>query len=433
MATDSNKTGKHGKALLNQTLIYGIMGAVEALVGFLLIPVYVHHLNPASFGVLQLVNVYLSLSAMLCGLGMSNSFLRAYHQTDDTRQRTHALVISIRLQLAAVLLLLGLAGLVLILPVPQRLLGEFWTPTLVLLWLTALVSGLLLTMAFAYLRAREEASRFLRVGLAGGGGSLLLNLFFILGLHWGVEGILLANVLTNSAIAFWVFRPYWAMILGRMPWRGEMSRQLLQFGLPMVPACVALWVIDLSDRYILNLYHGESVVGIYSLGYKYASIMLICMTMMHTAWVPMLLRIHREEAAHEARRFYLFSAVAGMLVLTGLAGLLYLMRTPVLHLIAPAQYGGSGDVVGVILLAFLFYGLYYVLTGVVFISGKSRALLYGATTGAIVNVALNMYWVPTYAASGAAWATVVAYAVLCLVSVAYLYAARQERSRLPSV
>lgn len=415
-----------GRALLNQTLIYGVMGGAEALVGFLLIPLYVYHLSTASFGVLQLVNVYLSLSSMLCGLGMSNSFLRAYHQTGDTQQRIHALALSIRMQLAAVLLLLCLTGLAIILPVPQRLLGTFWSPALVLLWLTALISGLQVTMTFAWLRAREEAVRFLRVGLAGAVSSVLLNLFFILGLHMGVEGILLANVLSNSIVSLWVLRPHWHMVFSRMPWRGALSRQLLQFGLPMVPAVVALWVVNLSDRYILNLYYGASVVGIYSLGYKYASIMLICMTMMHTAWVPMLLRIHRDESALETRRFYLFSAAAGMLVLMALAGLLYLIRAPVLHLIAPAQYVGSGDVVGVILLAFLFYGFYYVLDGVVFITGKSRALLYGATAGGIVNVGLNFYWVPTYAAAGAAWATAVAYAVLCLVSAAYLYCAARQ-------
>jgi len=420
-------TGKgRGRALMNQTLLYGIMGGAEALVGFLLIPLYVHHLSTASFGVLQLVNVYLSLSSMLCGLGMSNSFLRAYHQTGDHQQRLQALALSIRLQLAVVLLLLCLTGLAIALPVPQRFLGTFWSPDLVLLWLAALVSGLLVTMAFAWLRAREEAVRFLRVGLAGAVSSVSFNLFFILVLHMGVEGILLANVLSNSIVSLWVLHPYWPMIFGRMPWRGELSRQLLRFGLPMVPAAVALWVIDLSDRYMLNLYHGESVVGVYSLGYKYASIMLICMTMMHTAWVPMLLRIHREESASDTRRFYLFSAAAGMLVLLALAGLLYMMRNPVLHLIAPARYAGSGDVIGVILLGFLFYGLYYVLTGVVFVSGKSRALLYGATAGGIVNVGLNLYWVPTYAAVGAAWATAIAYAALCLVSGTYLYyAARQ--------
>ncbi len=420
------KEGKYGRTLVSQTLLYGIMGGAEALVGFLLIPIYVHYLSTASFGVLQLVNVYLSLSSMLCGLGMSNSFLRAYHQTGDPQQRTHALVLSIRLQLLAVLLLICLTGLAIILPVPQRLLGTFWSPVLVLLWLTALISGLLLTMVFAWLRAREEAVRFLRAGLAGAVSSVLLNLIFVLGLHMGVKGILLANVLTNSIISLWVFRPYWSAVFGPMPWRGKLSRQLLHFGLPMVPAAVALWVIDLSDRYMLNLYHGESAVGIYSLGYKYASVMLICMTMMHTAWVPILLRVHREESASDTRRFYLFSAGAGMSVLLVLAILLYLMRTPVLSLIAPAQYAESGNVIGVILLGFLFYGFYYILSGVVFIWGRSQALLYGAMAGGIVNVGLNLYWIPIYAEVGAAWATVIAYAVLCLVSATYLYSAARQ-------
>jgi len=63
---------------------------------------------------------------------------------------------------------------------------------------------------------------------------------------------------------------------------------------------------------------------------------------------------------------------------------------------------------------------------VVFLSGKSQAFLYGATAGGMANIALNLHWVPDYGAMGAAWATAAAYAVLCLVSAAYLYVAARR-------
>lgn len=396
------------------------MGGANALVSFLLVPLYVHSLNPASFGTLQLVNMFISLSSMLCGLGMSNAFLRVYYNIEHA-QRISALTMAIRAQLATVLLFFFLATVVYLSPVPKHLFGAFWSPALVVLWFLSLVSGLLVTMSFAYLRAQEEAGRFFRMGLLGIGSLIALNLLLLLVFHMGVAGILLANVLSNFVVAACVLRPYKEIFFENIPWRYEgLLGQLLGFGWPLVPTAFALWVMDLSDRYILNYYHGEAAVGVYSLGYKYASILLVCVTMMHTGWIPALMRVYKERPGDEAKQFYKLTAGAGIAILLLVSILLYALRIPVLDWIAPSQYSDASGVVGAVSLGFLFYGLYYILTGVVFITGNSKALLYGATMGALVNIGLNLYWIPTYAASGAAWATAVGYMVLFFVSAAYL-------------
>jgi O-antigen/teichoic acid export membrane protein len=47
--------------------------------------------------------------------------------------------------------------------------------------------------------------------------------------------------------------------------------------------------------------------------------------------------------------------------------------------------------------------------------GFDRAVLWGAVTAALCNVLINLWLIPRFSATGAAWATVISYGVLLLV------------------
>ena len=57
-----------------------------------------------------------------------------------------------------------------------------------------------------------------------------------------------------------------------------------RFGLPLVPAALALWVINLIDRLFINAYKGQAEVGIYSLAVRIASVIVFLMTAFQLAW-----------------------------------------------------------------------------------------------------------------------------------------------------
>ena len=47
----------------------------------------------------------------------------------------------------------------------------------------------------------------------------------------------------------------------------RLARHMLAFSLPLVPASVASWTLNLSDRYLIAAFHGPAAVGTYSAGY----------------------------------------------------------------------------------------------------------------------------------------------------------------------
>ena len=50
------------------------------------------------------------------------------------------------------------------------------------------------------------------------------------------------------------------------------------FALPMIPHLLCAWVINFSDRVFIESYHNQFDIGIYSLGAKVTSIIIVTIT-----------------------------------------------------------------------------------------------------------------------------------------------------------
>ena len=73
--------------------------------------------------------------------------------------------------------------------------------------------------------------------------------------------------------------------------------------MPLVPAALALWVINFIDREFVIWYKGLAEVGIYSAAVKIASVITFVMIAFRTAWPAFAYSI---EDDREAKRTYAF-------------------------------------------------------------------------------------------------------------------------------
>jgi O-antigen/teichoic acid export membrane protein len=92
--------------------------------------------------------------------------------------------------------------------------------------------------------------------------------------------------------------------------------------------------------------------------------------------------------------------------------LLIIAWTPTIFTrLAPELYRIGVSVVPVILFAYIVYGLSYPLNVGIMIKDQTRFLPLVGWLAAGVCLGLNLWWIPRYGMSGAAWATVAAYAI----------------------
>jgi O-antigen/teichoic acid export membrane protein len=182
-----------------------------------------------------------------------------------------------------------------------------------------------------------------------------------------------------------------------------------RFGVPLMPTALFLWTTNFSDRLFLVGLADTTEVGLYSVGVRLASAMVLLLTAFRLAWPAFAYSIEDER---EARRTYAFVLTYLVLLSTWVATGLALLSPWVVDWIAAPAFAESSRVVGPLAFSTVaFAGYVVVAIGV----GRARRTQFNwVVTGAAaaVNVALNLLLIPPYGMMGAAIATIAAYTTM---------------------
>jgi O-antigen/teichoic acid export membrane protein len=200
---------------------------------------------------------------------------------------------------------------------------------------------------------------------------------------------------------------------------------LWAYALPILPATLAVMLVENGDRIVFNylpdhvaglVYHltSKDVVGIYSFNYKLGVAMLLVVQMFRLAWVPFSLQ-HARQPGSPA----LFSRVLTALmvlcapVFLGISLLLpVIAQVPSIHQYVKAAYWLGLPIVPVILLGYVFSGVYAVVTAGLYIERRTHVLAWIASAGAVLNLSICIVAAPRWGMVSVAWATPAAYALM---------------------
>lgn len=297
------------------------------------------------------------------------------------------------------------------------------------LWRLLMIGGMLFATTCAFnllqyvLRSKRLPGWFsvFAVWYSAAGFGLGIALIVLLGL--GIEGLLLGTIL-SAAFALPLL---WRKALGRgvRGWfAGRIDRQSarasLTYGMPLVVSNLGAWILSLSDRYLIGLFRDNSEVGVYSLSYNIAdrSVMLLA-TLFVMASGPLGMTIWENRGERESQRFVADVTRLYLLTCVPLVVGLSVLSRLVIGIMAGDEYAG-----GYVIMP-------YVLSGVLLVGMEQRyhaGLLYHKRTqwitvstlaAGLVNVVLNVLFIPRYGYYAAAVTTLASYGVLLLLTVRF--------------
>ena len=424
------------RRLGSETAIYGVSTIVGRFLTFLLTPVYTHLLPTAELGIVATLYAYIALLNVVYGYGMESAYMR-YVSTLEGGDRKQTFSVPF--------LSVGATGLLF-----SLLVAEFAQPVSAFVGLPGGAERLVLYAAaillldaaalipFASLRMEHRAKSFATIKIAGILVNVGANIWFLLGEGMGAEGVFLAGVI-SSAVTLVLLSPVVIRNLS-LTWNRPLYSELLRFGLPYLPAGLASMMIQVIDRPILESLKGPEAVGIYQANYRLGIFMMLLVSMYDFAWRPFFLSHATDSDAKP-----LFARVMTYGVLVGTAVFLVLsfflgdfVRLPIFlgkSLIA-APYWGGLHIIPIVLLAYLFLGIYTTLIAGVYIEKKTILLPAVTGAGALANIAVNYALIPVLDLTGAALATLASYmlmAGLLFVLVQRFYPIQFEYKRLGKI
>jgi len=413
--------------LIKHSGIYGLGTVLSKSVGFLMIPVYTHYLSPADYGVLELLDMLVFLATHFAAMGIYGAVFRFYAAYDSEKEKREVISTALFYTAATSLLFaLGISSFAS--PIAGLILGKTsFAPFVRIVAFTFLFSNLN-EVPMAYWRAQGRTGLFVRVGLARTilGASMLA--WFLAGLHWGVQGSLYANLVTNGISGLILS----GVVLSAVPWRIARQRldEMLRYGIPTVAWSLSAFVLTFSDRLFLRYFSNLSEVGTYALGYKLAAIVTVVVTgpfIMAWGWQQFELA-KRDNAQQVFARTQTYLLM--VCVFVGLS--VSVMAKDLLKILAPPAFSPAAYVVPIITLSYILCSTRDIVISGIYIQRVTSRLAAIAAITVVSNLALNYVLISRYHAMGAAVATALSFALelaLCFVVAQRVYPIQYDYAR----
>jgi len=393
------------------TLVYGLGGVLQRIVGFLMVPLYTYYLSPRDYGTIELLDLASYVLAMFVGLGLGSAVVRFYYDYEERAERNEvistAILFLVPVNAAILVLLHFLSG-----PISRLVLGQDGNRYFFNLVFISLAFSIVNGVLLSYLRAKQQAVLFAVLSVLQLALGLGLNIYLIAGRRMGVLGALYSGVITQAVIS--------VLLLSLIVYEVGLGfstpklKGMLRFSAPLVPAGIGMFVLNFADRFFLRKYSSLSVVGTYALGYKIGmSLNALLLTPFYLFWSAYMYEVAQKENAKE-----LFARVYEYLMLGLLFGALgiSLFGPDAVSVLAPPSYWAASQIVPIVALAYVFSGLFYYFQLGMALSKQTEFRAYAVGASALLNILLNFLLIPRYGAYGAAWATLFSFLVLAGLS-----------------
>lgn len=396
------------------------------LLSLLTFPILTRLLTHEEYGVLALVNTTVAMVVALAKGGLSDGIIRFYrdYASDPTRLRVFtATVLTRALLLSAIVVALYLF----FIPRVQtqlRIDASFAAAfTVMAVYLAVRPLNI---VVLNYQRATGKTLLFngteLAVRTLGIALSLGLLLWVTRDLTGYFVGIAVAEIIGSVILFRWLLSNY-TFAPGNVS--KDLTWSLARFGVPLLLTELSYLLLQSADRYILVAYHGEAVLGEYSVGYNIpAYINQLVMFPLSYAIVPLYTDMYAKEGVTHTQAFLnrvLNYYIGGILLLC--AGYAAVAQDTIV-LLASTTYAETASFSPIILVGLVFLGMNYILNAGLYLKKRTLHMLAIMLAAALLNIALNLMLIPYWGATGAAIATVVSCVgstlLTCVLSFRYM-------------
>ncbi len=306
-----------------------------------------------------------------------------------------------------------------------------------IIWLGLIISfDVLSAIPFAKLRSENRPARFATIKLINISVNIALNLFFILLcpyiLHNYNSGffhdfisfifnpkislisyVFISN-LAASALTLLLLLPEVLRI--KLVFDLYTWKNLIKYGYPLLFAGLAGVMNEtlgrILIRYLLPEDIAEAQLGIYSACYKIAILMALFIQAFRYAAEPFFFSYAEKTDSKKVYSMIMkYFVIASSVIFLGIT-----MFQDIVILLIGKDFRSGENVIPVLLVAYIFLGIYYNLSVWFKLTNKTKYGALMAIIGAAVTVVFNLLWIPTMGYTGSAWATLLCFGTMMIIS-----------------
>jgi O-antigen/teichoic acid export membrane protein len=418
------------KKLAGDTAIYGVSSIVGRFLNWWLVPYYSFLFLPEEYAVVTNLYAYVAFFLVLLTYGMETSFFRYASKSENPEKVYSTSLISMFFTTAIFVLLAAYfrENIASLIQYPEH--SEYILWFAVILGIDAFTS-----IPFARLRLNNRPIKFASVKLIFIAFNIGFNLFFlslcprliennpdsvvhyIYSSEIGVGYVFISNLLA-SVITFILLIP--EIFKVSFQFDKELLKKMLNYAFPILIVGLAGVVNQNIDKILIPFLIPENKdpmfqLGVYGANFKLAVLMNMFIQAFRYAFEPFFFS---HSGAKNDTQVYAtimkYFVIFGLLIFLGM--ILYL---DIIKVIIDKEYHSGLKVIPLVLMANLFFGIYFALSLWYKLKDMTRYGAYIALTGAAITLGMNIILIPIMGYMGSAIAIFVCFFVMMIIS--YIY------------
>ena len=384
------------KTLLNDTLIFGLGNLGTKLILFLMVPLYTNYMSDAEDGIADLVFTIAQLMAPFLSVVIFDAVIR-FGLSEKERKQDIILVGVTVWGLAAVL------GLILTPAVGLYKAMAEWKWYLY----AYVIFNIADSIGYCYLKAKGKNKIYALLSIIQTALMASLNVYFLVYRSMGIRGYLLAYILSEISIDIClVISADIIKDLKTAHFNRDLFKRMILFSSPLILNNVSWWVIQSSDKVMVEAMVSAAALGIYTAAAKIPALINVMVTIFQQAWG---ISAVKEYESSNDRDYYstvlrfLFLFIAGACIF-----FVAIMKVFMNHYVGK-DFLDAWHYVPLLLVSAVFAGVAGYFGSMYSALKKSVNNMLSTATAAAVNILFNFLLIPSMGIWGAVIGTLIAY------------------------
>ncbi len=418
------------KNIAKETAIYGVSSILGKFLNWLLVPLYTYVLaSSAEYGIVTNLYAWTALLLVVLTYGMETGFFR-FANKQDNEASVHKVYTTTLISILSTSILFVALAVLFSSPISKSMGYEAYPEFITMLAIVVALDAIG-AIPFAYLRYKKKPLVFAGLKLLMIFSNIIFNLFFLLlcpviyknspeliawfyNPHYGVGYVFVSNLLSTTIVTLALI-PY--MLVEKWKFDGVLLRKMLAYSLPLLALGIVGIMNQTIDKIIFpflfeDRIEGNAQLGIYGACFKVAMVMMMFTQAFRFAYEPFVFAKNKDKDSTSSYADIMkFYVIVSLLIFLGMIFYLDLLKW-----IIREDYWEGLVVVPIVLISYLFQGVYFNLSLWYKLTDKTHFGAYLSAIGLIVNTLLIVVFVPKYGYIAAAWASLVSYLLIMLLS-----------------
>lgn len=391
------------KQLAKNTIIIFIGKVCTQLISFFLLPLYTGYLSTKEYGIVDLIQTYVTLLVPIITLELEMSIFRYLVDARDDSKETKKLISNNFFILGVGLTLFSILYII----VTSFFKVNFrWLILIDIIVCT--MSGNFLQVARGFGKTVDYAISCIITGIS----TILCNIFLIVFLHMGAEGMIISMAVANGMCSLYLFirLKLYKKINFKLVDK-KLIKSMNKYSIPLIPNGVSWWIVNVSDRTIISYVLGAAANGLYAVSNKFPTILSSLLGIFNLSW--------SESAAlhiNSPDRDKFFSDISNIVtkLFTSLGVGMIACMPFVFPILVNSKYNEAYNYIPILILGAIFNVVICLYSAVYIAKKMTKKVASTSIIGAIINILINVVLIKYIGLYAASISTAVSYLVMMI-------------------